>query len=157
MWTATINSTVVETCVQFTTYTPTTSFDVRAAAVIVKYQSTDLPVLQKANPTWGIPQTSNSTVSNSTSISTTGSSPTTRTLSPAPHGLSQPAKIAIGVTIPMVFIALVFAAVVFSRRLKNNKATAEGGTEWRKAELPAERENHRVEFLVEERATELPS
>jgi hypothetical protein len=101
-----------------------------ADPIYVKYRPSDLSELQKVNPTWGEWANVKATGTGATSFSSahtgtsTASSSGARTGSTAPvssSGLSQGAKIAIGITIPIVFIAFVlggYAAMRWHRKRK---------------------------------------
>jgi hypothetical protein len=91
---------------------PTDVLFVLAQPIYVKYQPSDLPELRKVSPSWGgtyaYPPTSSSAPSATPSSTTT----------PGAGGLSTGAKIAIGVVVPVVVLALVFIVclVVYRRR-----------------------------------------
>ena len=89
-----------------------------ADPIYVKYRLSDLPVLQKLSSTWGEWANVKATGTGAMSSSGATSSSVAHTGSAAPvsSGLSQDAKIAIGVTIPVVFIAFVLGAYAAMRR-----------------------------------------
>ncbi len=124
------------------------SYTVTATPIFVKYQPSDLSLLQKAAPTWGLfpgatttaPTTQASSGSSSglpsqTSPSSSGS-PSETSSSGGSSGLSQDAKIAIGVAAPVAVIAFLLGVFLAMRWRKQSKSTpAPGGLEHLKPEL----------------------
>lgn len=88
-----IGSIYFETCRSAGVTFPTSKLVVQAQAIFVKYRPEDLSVLQKASPGWG-------------DWANKG-------------GLSEGAKIAIGVTIPVVFLAFLLGVFVVVWRRRN--------------------------------------
>lgn len=110
-----------------------------ADPIYVKYRPSDLPVLQKVSPTWGEWANAKATVTGATSSSgaQTGSAS-----SISSGGLSQDAKIAIGVTIPVVVISLVLGAFVvmrWHRKGPHSSLAREPGLGVEKPELDGQR------------------
>jgi hypothetical protein len=118
---------------------------------MVKYQASSLPLLQSVSPLWGVTitsQTNSSTslgsfppsasLSSQTTTSANLPSQTTITLPLDPGQLPQSLKLAISITIPIVFILLLASILVFfrhqnRRRSKNHPMD----TAWQKPELSA--------------------
>jgi hypothetical protein len=117
------------------------ALDLGANPVFVKYRPSDLPLLQRAVPTWGsfpgvtIPPTAQP----SSSASGGGGSPSgASSSSGGPSGLSQDAKIAIGVAVPVAVIAFLLGGVLAMRWRKaqrSKEAPAPSGPEHLKPEL----------------------
>jgi H+/gluconate symporter-like permease len=116
--------------------TVTTSIEVTAVNIVVKYQSSDLALLQKLDPAWGVLQ----------STTPTHTPTPTPPPAPSPNGLSRSTKIGIGISIPIFFVIVGIVGFVFLRRLKKKAQIPQTDTEWRKAELPAVTERKRVEL-----------
>ncbi len=101
------------TCVSSGTTSIIGTIQVAAEAIFVKYQPSDLPVLHEASPGLGAWP----------GILVPTSSP-----AGASGGLSQDAKIAIGVTIPVVFLAFalgVFVALRWRNRVLSTRARSD--------------------------------
>jgi len=94
------------TCTATTTTPITDEVQVGADVIYVKYRPTDLSVLQKVSPSWGI------TAAAETRSATTGSNrvPAPSSTSSSSHsGVSRKAKIAISAAIPAVLITILLA------------------------------------------------
>jgi len=114
---------------------------VRAKPIFVAYQSTDSEILQLLTPSLRSPSTTSASSTTPTSAPPTSTVTTGLTIH---GGLSQGSKVAIGVTIPVVVLAIIVATLLYCirRRRKSQMPThsAHDGTgAWQaKAELPGE-------------------
>jgi hypothetical protein len=122
-----------------------------ASPIFVKYRPSDIPLLQKAVPTWGsfpgatpVPPTAQPSSSASGGGSggdggnSSGASPSPPPS--APSGLSQDAKIAIGVAVPVAVIAFLLSGFLAmrwrkTRMTRSKPAPAPSGPEHLKPEL----------------------
>ncbi len=113
---------------------------VKAKPVFVAYQSTDSEILQLLTPNLRSPSSTSASSTTPTSASPTSTVTTGSTIH---GGLSQGSKVAIGVVIPVVVLAIIVATLLYCirRRRKSRMPTriAHDGTgAWAKAELPGE-------------------
>ena len=112
-----------QTCPSTGVFTVSNTIQVSANPIFLKYRLSDLPILQKASSTWGLWPGITLPSSTTTTGATTHSSPessndNTGTVVESGGGLSQQSKIAIGVTIPIVFLAFALGIFIVVRRRK---------------------------------------
>jgi hypothetical protein len=122
------------------TFAPTVS--TQAWAIEVRYRGSDLPILQKANPSWGLTSSINTSTQSSatpTSITTTPLS-STPSSNNTPQGISQGTEFAIGLTIPIFNLILIGTFLFFRRRKRGAHIVSSPSRTnvWAKTELPGE-------------------